>query len=377
MRMDEFKVEQWMNDFENDAVYNLGDTCIDTLTLGELLELAGESSQDCLASLVDTRLTYGHIFGSPELIKGIASLYEDIKTDQILPTHGATGANHQVIFTLLEEGDEMISVLPTYQQHYSISKSMGAKVNFLYLEPSNNFLPNINQLKNMVNPKTKLIAITNPNNPTSSLIPPAMLREIAEIARGVDAYILSDEIYGGLSVDGSSMPSIVDFYEKGISVGGMSKTYSLAGLRIGWIVSKDQELINECKVRRDYDTISCGILDEKLAALALKNKDKILERNKKIIIKNRAVLDSWVNSEPRVSYVKPQAGNTALIYYDADVLSYDFCRKILKEEGVFITPGSCFELEHCFRVGYVYDSETLTEGLQRISKFLSKLPSRK
>ena len=376
MKIKTFKVEQWMNQYENDAIYNLAETCIDSLTLRELLNLAGKNFEEYMASLGDIRMTYSHIYGSPNLLKGIASLFQDVKAEQIIPTHGAIGANYQVLITLLEPGDSMVSVAPTYQQHYSIPESMGTEVNILKLLPENNFLPDLQELKKMVNSNTKLITINNPNNPSGSLIPVELIKQIVDIAKSVNAYVLSDEVYRGISEDGSYMPSIVDLYEKGISVGSMSKTFSLAGLRLGWIVSKDEKIINLCRERRDYDTISCGVLDDIFASLALENKEAILERNRKIVMTNRELLHQWVSSEPRVSYVKPVAGNTALIYYDADMHSYEFCEKLLKETGVFYTPGECFDLDYGFRIGYAFDSKTLMEGLEKTSEFISNLPRR-
>jgi len=188
--------------------------------------------------------------------------------------------------------------------------------------------------------------------------------------------VLSDEVYRGISEDGSYMPSIVDLYKKGISVGSMSKAFSLAGLRLGWIVSRDADLIELCRERRDYDTISCGVLDDAIASLALENKDAIIKRNRTIVVTNRNILDQWVKSEPRVTYVKPKAGNTALIYYDADMPSREFCTRLLRETGVFFTPGECFDLEYCFRIGYAFDSETLAEGLNKTSEFLAEIPKR-
>lgn len=372
MKIKTFKVEQWMNKYENDAKYNLAETCVDSLTLRELLKLAGKNPEEYMAALVDTRMTYSHIEGSPSLLKGIASLYRDIKPDQVIPTHGAIGANYQVLLTLIGPNDSMISVAPTYQQHYSIPESIGAEVNILPLLPENEFLPDLNQLKEMVTPNTKLITINNPNNPSGSLLSEAMLKEISEIARSVDAYVLSDEVYRGISEDGSYMPSIVDVYEKGISVGSMSKALSLAGLRLGWIASKDQDLLDACRERRDYDTISCGVLDDHFASVALEHKEAIFARNREIVLSNRKILDEWVTGESHVSYVKPRAGNTALVYYDIDMDSTEFCTELLKETGVFYTPGECFDLKNCFRIGYAFDSKTLAEGLRRTSEFLAK-----
>lgn len=370
MKIKAFKVEQWMNDFENDAIYNLGETCIDSMTLRELLELSGKNPEEFLASLADKRMTYGYIEGSPELLEGIAGLYQDIQEHQVIPTHGAIGANHQVILSLIEPKDNMVSVMPTYQQHYSIPESIGAEVRPLQLTPENNFLPDLEILKSLVDENTKMITINNPNNPSGSWIPLDSMKEIIKIAEKVGAYILSDEVYRGIAEDDSYMPSIVDLYDKGISVSSMSKIFSLAGLRIGWIVSKDMEALETCRTRRDYDTICCGGLDDLFASIALANKDKIFERNRKILNHNRAILDQWVNETEGVHYVKPVAGTTALVYYDKDIPSYDLCIRLIKEKGLLFTPGSCFELEGCVRIGYAFDSKTLREGLDKFAEFL-------
>ena len=373
MKIKTFKVEQWMNDYEDDAIYNLGETCIDSMTLGELIELSGQNPEEYLSALKDKRMTYGHIYGSPELIKGISSLYKDITPSQVIPTHGAIGANHQVIISMIEPNDNMVSVMPTYQQHYSIPESIGAEVRILQLSPENNFLPDLDLLRSLVDKNTKMITINNPNNPAGSLIPDEVMMEIVEIAKSVDAYILSDEVYRGITEDGRYMTSIADLYQKGISVGSMSKIFSLAGLRMGWIVSKDVELIDACLKRRDYDTISCGQLDDLFASLALANKEKIFDRNRKILLKNREILDQWVNETPEVSYIKPVAGTTALIYYNKDIPSYELCLKLIKEKGVLFTPGSCFEMEGCVRIGYAFDSKTLRTGLDKFTELLREI----
>ncbi len=372
MRIKNFKVEQWMNEFENNAVYNLAETCIDSMTLRELLELAGKKPEEYLSSLADKRMTYGHIEGSPELLTGIASLYKDIEESQVIPTHGAVGANHQVILSLIEAKDNMVSVMPTYQQHYSIPESIGAEVRTLQLTPENRFLPDLNTLKSLVDENTKMITINNPNNPSGSWMPLDTMKEIAKIAERVGAYILSDEVYRGISEDNSYMPSIVDIYDKGISVGSMSKIFSLAGLRLGWIVSKDSDVLQACRTRRDYDTISCGGLDDLFASIALINKEKVFQRNRKIIKNNRQILDNWINETKDVHYIKPEAGTTALIYYRRNIPSYDLCVKLLKEKGVLFTPGACFELEGCVRIGYAFDSKTLREGLDKFAEFLEE-----
>lgn len=373
MKIKTFKVERWMNEFENDAIYNLGETCIDSLTIRELLQLAGRDADEYMKQLLDTRLTYSHIFGSPEFLRGVAELYRDLNPDQVIPTHGAIGANNQVITAVIGPEDNMISVMPTYQQHYSIPESIGAEVRPLKLKPEDNFLPNLDELRRLVDQNTKMITINNPNNPTGSWIKTDVMEQIAEIARSVDAYVLCDEVYRGISEDGSYMRSIVDIYEKGISVGSMSKIFSLAGLRMGWIATKSEEVLHQCHERRDYDTISCGVIDDKLASLALSHKEEIFARNREILRKNREILDQWVQETPGVHYLKPVAGTTALVYYDKEIPSYQLCVKLIREKGVLFTPGECFEMEGCVRIGYAFDSKTLKEGLDRFAELLREL----
>jgi aspartate/methionine/tyrosine aminotransferase len=267
----------------------------------------------------------------------------------------------------------MVCVMPTYQQHYSIPESIGAEVRILNLNLENHFLPDMDQLKSLVDENTKMITINNPNNPSGSIIPLKQMEEIVEVARSVGAYVLCDEVYRGISEDGSYMPSIVDIYEKGISVGSMSKIFSMAGLRLGWIAARDEELMERFKERRDYDTISCGVIDDQLAALALKNKEKVYERNSKILLQNRKILDDWVKETPEVYYQKPEGGTTALVYYRKDMPSYDLCVKLLQSKGVLFTPGECFEMEGAVRIGYAFDSKLLKQGLDLFAEFLKEI----
>lgn len=221
-----------------------------------------------------------------------------------------------------------------------------------------------------MNEKTKIIIINNPNNPSGAIIEKDMLEEIVEIARSYDAYILCDEVYRRLlQEDDLGVPSIVDLYEKGISTSSMSKVLSLAGLRLGWIAGP-KEVITECFRHRDYTTISCGMLDDILAVHALKNYDKILDRNHKIIKENLTILDAWVEQESLISYVKPRAGTTAMLKYDLPVSSEDFCIGLFKANGAFLTPGSCFDIESHVRIGYACKTEVLEQGLQKVSEYL-------
>ena len=371
MKIKPFAVEEWMNAWEVGAKYNIAETCVDSISMNELFELTGEDKTEFLNRLCARRLSYGDIEGLPEFRKGVCGLYKTLNIENIVPTHGASGANHHVFYSLISPGDRVVSIMPTYQQLYSIPESYGADVQILHLSKENNYLPDLEKLRRLVTPETKMICINNPNNPTGALMYEQMLREIVEIARSADAWILCDEVYRHLSQEDGWCPSIVDLYEKGISVSSMSKVFSLAGLRLGWIATHDMSVVKSCLSHRDYNLVSCGVFDEMLAAAALKHRDKLLERSRKIVRENLQILDDWVGSEPHVSYVKPKAGTTALVYYDLDISSYEFCEEMYKKTGAFVTPGDCFEVPHSMRIGYAYGKQDLIDGLKAISEYIA------
>ena len=374
MKIKPFAVEEWMNAWEVGAKYNIAETCVDSISMNELFELTGEDKTEFLNRLCARRLSYGDIEGLPEFRKGVCGLYKTLNIENIVPTHGASGANHHVFYSLISPGDRVVSIMPTYQQLYSIPESYGADVQILHLSKENNYLPDLEKLRRLVTPKTKMICINNPNNPTGALMSEQMLREIVEIARSADAWILCDEVYRHLSQEDGWCPSIVDLYEKGISVSSMSKVFSLAGLRLGWIATHDMSVVKSCLSHRDYNLVSCGVFDEMLAAAALKHRDKLLERSRKIVRENLQILDDWVGSEPHVNYVKPKAGTTALVYYDLDISSYEFCEEMYKKTGAFVTPGDCFEVPHSMRIGYAYGKQDLIDGLKAISEYIAMKP---
>lgn len=367
MRIDTFKIEEWMNYYCPSAKYDLTTTCIEPMSIRELINLSGD---DEFLKVFDTKLTYGEIKGTPRLKNLIQTLYTNQQAENITITHGAIGANQLVFHSLIDKGDEVLSVVPTYQQHYSIPKSLGAKVNLLFLREENQWLPNLKEMEKMLSPKTKIICINNPNNPTGAVIPDDMLEKIVELAKNNNCWILSDEVYRGLNLNGKSYSkSIADIYDKGISVGSMSKTYSLPGLRVGWVCAKE-ELIKEINKHREYNTISISTLDEFFASIALENRDKIAERNLKIMKNGLSILNDWLNEEIYVKTNLPQGGTTALVRYKKEIPSKTLCRNLLSKTGVAILPGEVFEMENFVRIGFCTQPQTLETGLKEFSKFL-------
>ncbi|MEC9489677.1 MAG: aminotransferase [Halanaerobiales bacterium] len=369
MKIAPFKVEEWMNEYEMDAEYNIAETCVESLTVEELLNFS-DDPEARLEEIKKLQLTYGDIKGSAAFKKGVSSLYKTVKPEYVLPSHGAIGANFLLLYSLIEAGDEVVSVFPTYQQLYSIPESFGAEVKRLDLKYEDGFLPDLEKLKSLVSQKTKLIAINNPNNPSGVVIKRELLEEIVEIARAADAYILADEVYRGFNLE-ADIPSIADLYQKGISVGSMSKVFSLAGLRMGWIAGPE-EIIELCQLHRDYTTISNGMIADYLSTIALEHKDKIIKRNLAKVKKQLQILDDWVQSQQLIEYVKPNGGTTAFLKYKLDLGSETFAKKLFKEKGVLVVPGIAFGREGFLRIGFAGSKPELKKGLSLLEEFLEE-----
>ena len=374
MRIRDFGVEIWMNRWETVCRYNLAETCVDSVTVDELLGLAGIDRAAFVAELGAMRLGYGAIEGSARLRSAIAALYDTVRAEDVIVTHGAIGANHLVYQAVVEPGDVVVSVVPTYQQHTAIPESLGATVRTVPQREALGWLPDLAELRAAA-VGAKLISLVNPGNPTGSLLDGAAVDAVVAIAREAGAWILADEVYRGLDQDGpGTSPSFADRYERTIAVGGMSKAFSLAGLRLGWIAAPADVLLPVSR-HRDYSVISVGMVDDLLASIALEAAAALLARNRGIVRGNLAHLDAWVAEEPRVSYVRPTAGTTALLRFDAPGLSSEaFCTQLLEAEGVLLVPGSVFDLPGtCARIGYANDPEVLVAGLERTSAFLATL----
>ncbi|MFS7259951.1 aminotransferase [Carnobacterium divergens] len=368
MNIAPFGVEEWLNEWENEAIYDIAGSSIASLTVEELIGLDGSTIEAFFKEQSKTTLNYGWIEGSPEFKEEVSQLYTTVSPEAILQTNGATGANLLALYALVEAGDHVIALHPSYQQLYDIPKSLGATVDYWSIYESNQWLPRIEELKKLIQPNTKLICLNNANNPTGTLLDEAFLKEIVLLARKVDAYILVDEVYQCLDST-QTIPSIVDLYEKGIATNSLSKTYSLPGLRVGWTASS-KEIADLFRKYRDYTMICSGVLDDALAVHALKNKAMILERNRAIVATNLAILTDWVQKEPRVSLILPKSVSTSFIKLDIPIDVEEFCLRLLKEKGVLLVPGTRFETPFHARLGFCAPTDTLVAGLRELSLFL-------
>ena len=368
MKVSPFKVEIWMNEHENDGIYNLTESCVSPLKMGELLELL-DIKEKYLSDLLDMKLDYGDINGSDELKKQICQLYETAEPCNIAIAQGAINANEMTIMELIEPNDEMITFTPGYQQVSSLAESLGAKVIELELKEEKGWQVDFDELEKAITDKTKVICVTLPNNPTGTMLSTQACVRLIEIAERHDLYLFVDEVYRSLYADRFCYQgSLFDLYDKAIITSGLSKSFGLPGLRLGWIVGP-KAFIDRIIYRRDYHIISISKMNDVLAVEVLKQKEKILSRNRDICLKNRAYLEEWIKHERHITN-SFTSGTTQLIRYDMKIPSEELSLRVQKEAGIFFVPGSCFDCEYHLRLGGGIDPIIFQNGLNVFSNWL-------
>ena len=360
MKIADFKVEQWMNAYEGKAVFNMTDTCVSPFTYEQL------TAMDTQHLLSMVKLDYGTITGDVRVKKEILKMYSTGVMDQITLAQGCLQANEMVMETLLEPGDHVLVYTPSYQQFSEYPKSLGCIVTELELHEENQWQASIAALRNAFKENIDLVILNNPNNPTGTVFAPAYLSELFTLCKKQGTYILCDEVYRDPSI-----PSISDLYEKGIATSSLSKMFSLAGLRFGWIKGP-QEIIDAVNVRRDYSIISTGPLADTLALIALQHASEILQRSRAIINQNKQFLRTWLLQNPSFHFIMPDVGTVGFLKYDAGIPSVEFAKGILQQYGVFYVPGSCFNCEQHLRLGLTANAEQFQKGLQLTADYLKK-----
>ena len=349
------------------------------LSIGDVTRPLAPAVIEAMHRAVDdmSRKESFHGYGPDQTCYGYDALIESIKgsylrkgvsleTEEVFISDGAKSDLGNILELF---ADDTVALIPdpVYPAYVDANVMSGRKVVYSDANEGNGFLPMPDESVH-----ADLIYLCSPNNPTGALMSAQMLKDICEIARSVGAWVLCDEVYRGLTQEAVYSPSVADLYEKGISTASMSKVFSMAGLRFGWIAAP-REIIEAVLHHRDYNTISVGMLDEYFTELALTAKDKILERNRAIIRENLEILDKWVQSEPRASYVKPKAGTTAFVKIDTKLTSHEFCERLVKEKGVMFTPGSALHTEGYVRIGYANNKDVLQKGLALTSEFLKEI----
>jgi len=337
-----------------------------TMRIRDLLALE-PGSEERFARLP---LGYSESRGSPALRERIASLYERASADDILVHAGPQEAIFAFFNALIEPGDHVIVQFPSYQSHYSIAEAIGGEVTRWRCDLSREGSPDIDELESAIGPRTTAIVFTTPNNPTGYPFDRAQLDRVVEIARRRGLWLFGDEVYRGTEREAARIPAVVDLYERGVSLGGLSKGYGLAGLRIGWIATRDASLYDRMAEFKDYLTICNSAPSEFLAEVALTHGEALLERVRKICAANLDQLDEFfARRNSLFEWRRPRAGTTAFPRYLGGA-SEAFCARLVKEAGVLLLPSTVFDAgdEH---VRFGYGRADLPEALAALDAYLS------
>ncbi|MCZ4282749.1 aminotransferase class I/II-fold pyridoxal phosphate-dependent enzyme [Kiloniella laminariae] len=366
MQIEEFSLERIQSLYENIVEYNLSDSGVHPYSLRELLS---ETEQQ---QLLDIELGYGWTNGAVELRQTISALYQGRDEDSVIVTNGSAEANFLMVMSVLEPGDELIVFVPNYLQIWGWARSLGVVVKEVVLREELDWTPDLDDLKKVISSKTKMITICHPNNPTGSLLSAKAMTDLVQVARDHDLYLHADEVYKGSELDGPETPSFADLYEKSIVTNGLSKAMALPGLRLGWLVGP-KDVIYKAWQRKDYTSITTSAVSEFVAQIALQPdcRARILNRSKRILKENLALLSSWVERNGnRFSFVPPKAGGMAFVRYAQPINSTKLVHRLREERSILLLPGDVYGLDGYFRVGIGAPAEHLEVGLERLSDFV-------
>jgi aspartate/methionine/tyrosine aminotransferase len=376
VRIEPFQLERWMTTYETKVDWDIAESGVYPMSSRQILDLlAPEERQAELDRLLNLRLGYSEACGSAELRGLIADTYEKTSPDEILVTTGAIEANFLLFNELLSAGDRVVIVSPAYQQLHSVAKAIGCDVAPWNLRDDGGFRFNLDDLRALATPGTRMIVVNTPHNPTGAMLSELELRQVYGLAEELDAWVLSDEAYRWLDLPGS--PPLArpmrNLGPRAISTGTFSKPFGLPGLRIGWIAAPE-DVVRRCWGLRDYISLSPGKLNDALAVIAFRHRDQIVERTRRIVAENLPFAERWfAENADLVSWTPPRGGILALMSYRLDLPSLELANRLAEDYSVMLAPGSAFGYEGYLRIGVGNTPAIFAEGLQQTARCVRNL----
>ncbi|MBM3806826.1 MAG: aminotransferase class I/II-fold pyridoxal phosphate-dependent enzyme [Acidimicrobiia bacterium] len=372
MKLEQFAMERLQSTYENQVEFNLSESGVRPLTPREVIE----DSAGC-EGLLDQPLVYTQSNGTVDLRRAIASMYPGAGIDHIEVTNGGSEANFITTFNLIEPGDEVVMLVPNYMQTWGLSRAFGGTIREWRLvedHAAGRWRVDLGALDALVTPRTKMIVICNPNNPTGARLTAAELDAIARAADRHGAWILSDEVYRGAEIDGAETASMWGRSKRVIVTSGLSKAYGLPGLRIGWIVGP-ATLIASLWSYHDYVTIAPGALSDRLARVALQpaRRARLLERTRGILRSNLPLIEEWLTAAGGFHWIRPEAGAIVYVRYHHPINSTELVTRLRVEKSVLIVPGDHFGMDGYLRLGFGEPPGYNRAGLDRLRELLSTL----
>ena len=368
MKIEKFEMERMQSTWENIVEMDMSESGVRPVSLREMAEMGLD-----LDSILSMPLGYSQSNGTIALRETLAAGYPGATPDHIEVTNGTSEANYILALTLLRAGDEVAFQVPNYMQYGGIPQSLGATLKTFSLRFDHGWEPDWDEFERAVNPRTRLVYISNPNNPTGSILSPEAMRRMVARCEEVGAYLLADEVYLGAEIYCPRTPSFWGMSGRVIVTSGLSKAYGIPGVRIGWIVGP-KDIVGECWSQHDYLTIGPNKISDAVARVAVmpENREKLYARTRAILQHNLPIMREWISGFCGfLTFREPQAGALCLVRYNSSTPSYPLCERIRVNQSVLIVPGAHLGLEGYVRLWLGGKPEFLTEGLRRIGKELA------
>jgi len=364
-------MERMQSTWENLVEFDMSESGVRPITLRELTEMGFD-----LAAAMDTPLGYSQSNGTVPLRELLGAIYPGAGVDQIEVTNGTSEANYLVALSVLSPGDEVAMEVPNYMQLWGVPQSLQATVRTFRLRPEGGWEPDWDEFERAVTPRTRLLYLSNPNNPSGAILSAGAMQRIVERCEQMDTMLLADEVYLGAELDGRRTRSFWGMSDKVIVTSGLSKAYGIPGVRIGWIIGPPP-LVATTWSQHDYITIGPNKLSDLVArvAVAAENREKLYDRTRSVLTANLPIVERWAAGfGGLLEFNRPKAGAMTLVRYAADVPSIDLCERIRAEQSTLVVPGIHVGLEGYLRLWYGGRPEYVSEGLRRVGVVLSSLP---
>ena len=363
MTLEPFDMERMQSTWENLVDYDMSESGVRPLTMRELVEMGFD-----LEAFMDQPLGYSQSNGTLELRERLATIYPGAGVDEIEVTNGTSEANYLIALSQLKPGDEVAMEVPNYMQMPGVARSLGATVRTFTLRQDSGWEPDWDEFARAVTPRTRLLYLSNPNNPTGSILSREAMERIVSRCEETGTWLLADEVYLGAEIDRERTPSFWGMSDRVVVTSGLSKAYGIPGVRIGWVVGP-RALVLECWSQHDYLTIGPNKLSDRLARVAVEpaNRERCYARTRAILHHNLPIAREWIAGfGGRLTWREPQAGAIALVRYDAGIPSVALAERVRVNQSTLIVPGAHVGLEGHLRIWLGGREEFLREGLRRI-----------
>ena len=364
MAIEPFLMERMQSTWENVVDYDMSESGVRPLTLRELVEMGFD-----LDGFLDQPLGYSQSNGTIELRERIAALYPGAALEQIEVTNGTSEANYLIALSQLRPGDVVAMEVPNYMQMPGVARSLGATVRTFSLRQETGWEPDWREFERAVTVETRLLYLSNPNNPTGAVLSDDAMQRIVRRCEQTGTWLLADEVYQGAEIDRARTRSFWGMSDRVVVTSGLSKAYGIPGVRIGWLVGP-RALAAECWAQHDYLTIGPNKMSDRIARVAVEgaNRERCYARTRQILRKNLPIAREWIQGfDGRLTWREPAAGAIALVHYSAEVASVVVAERVRTRQSTLVVPGSHVGLEGYLRIWLGGREEFLREGLRRIA----------